>query len=267
MQVKLWIWTGSAWIEALSDASGHLQVDILSSALPTGAATEAKQDTLIGHVDGLEGLLGAGLPVALDTLSLKVKEQSPLSGFATSAKQDTMITALQLIDDLRNALGSVNTDDLQVDVKTMPEITQDTPSACKVEICQPGTKETFTLTPERGQYLIPSGATDRSDIDLSVSADDNAWTDVTSFTPANGKVVYLSFLNLGTLAGTGIMELNISLAAATIAFLIGYNGILLNPNIPIKLATGDGASVLLLQVRHHAGVTTTVRGAWQVWEV
>lgn len=26
-------------------------------ALPTGAATEAKQDTIIGHVDGIEGLL------------------------------------------------------------------------------------------------------------------------------------------------------------------------------------------------------------------
>jgi hypothetical protein len=32
-------------------------VDVVSTALPTGAATSAKQDTLIGHVDGLEGLL------------------------------------------------------------------------------------------------------------------------------------------------------------------------------------------------------------------
>ncbi len=71
----------------------------------------------------IETLLGAGLPAALDSGALKVKEQSPISGFATSAKQDTMITALQLIDDLRAALGSVNTDDLQVDVKTMPTTT------------------------------------------------------------------------------------------------------------------------------------------------
>lgn len=32
-------------------------VDVLSSALPTGAATSAKQDTVIGHLDGVEGLL------------------------------------------------------------------------------------------------------------------------------------------------------------------------------------------------------------------
>jgi hypothetical protein len=33
-------------------------VDVASSALPTGAATEAKQDTVIGHLDGVEALLG-----------------------------------------------------------------------------------------------------------------------------------------------------------------------------------------------------------------
>lgn len=32
-------------------------VDVLSSALPTGAATSANQTTIIGHVDGIEGLL------------------------------------------------------------------------------------------------------------------------------------------------------------------------------------------------------------------
>jgi len=38
----------------LVDEQGHVQVDVIASALPSGAATEAKQDTLIGHVDGLE---------------------------------------------------------------------------------------------------------------------------------------------------------------------------------------------------------------------
>jgi len=33
-------------------------VTVSSSALPTGAATSAKQDTVIGHLDGVEGLLG-----------------------------------------------------------------------------------------------------------------------------------------------------------------------------------------------------------------
>jgi hypothetical protein len=36
----------------------EVQADIVSSALPTGAATSAKQDTIIGHIDGIETVLG-----------------------------------------------------------------------------------------------------------------------------------------------------------------------------------------------------------------
>jgi hypothetical protein len=39
------------------DASGHVQVDVLSTALPSGAATAANQTTIIGHVDGIESSL------------------------------------------------------------------------------------------------------------------------------------------------------------------------------------------------------------------
>lgn len=39
-------------------AGTEVQADIVSSALPTGAATAANQSTLIGHVDGVETLLG-----------------------------------------------------------------------------------------------------------------------------------------------------------------------------------------------------------------
>lgn len=42
-------------------------VDVLSSALPTGASTAANQSTVIGHVDGLEGLLTT---IDADTSSL-----------------------------------------------------------------------------------------------------------------------------------------------------------------------------------------------------
>lgn len=54
----------------------EMQVDVVTSALPTGAATAANQTTIIGHVDGIEGLL-------------------------TTIDADTgnAVTALQLIDD------------------------------------------------------------------------------------------------------------------------------------------------------------------------
>lgn len=49
---------GVDWNMVRVDAAGHLQTDVLSSALPTGAATAANQATIIGHIDGIEGALG-----------------------------------------------------------------------------------------------------------------------------------------------------------------------------------------------------------------
>ena len=66
---------GSANQKVLVDASGHLQVDVLASALPAGAATEAKQDTQI---------------TAEHAILAKI-----IAAPATEAKQDTQITAEQ----------------------------------------------------------------------------------------------------------------------------------------------------------------------------
>jgi hypothetical protein len=41
------------------DGSGFVKANVKSSALPSGAATSANQTTIIGHVDGVETLLGA----------------------------------------------------------------------------------------------------------------------------------------------------------------------------------------------------------------
>ena len=48
--------SGTSYVP-LVDSDGHLQVDSVSTALPSGAATAANQATIIGHVDGIEGLL------------------------------------------------------------------------------------------------------------------------------------------------------------------------------------------------------------------
>lgn len=46
-------------VETLDNAisGSEMQVDVVTSALPSGAATAANQTTIIGHVDGIEGLL------------------------------------------------------------------------------------------------------------------------------------------------------------------------------------------------------------------
>ena len=74
------------------DTSGHIQADVLSSALPTGAAT----DTVLQAVRDRLGAL-----------------TTPAAGSTNKLLTDAL-TALQLIDNLQAALQSVNTDALQV---------------------------------------------------------------------------------------------------------------------------------------------------------
>ena len=66
--------SGTSYVP-LVDSDGHLQLDVLSSALPSGAATAANQATIIGHVDGVETLITS-----------------------TNTKLDAIKTAVELLD-------------------------------------------------------------------------------------------------------------------------------------------------------------------------
>lgn len=68
--------------------NASLAVTAAALPLPSGAATSAKQDTVIGHVDGIETLLGT---IDADTSTLAGTD------FATEAKQDAIITAIGAI--------------------------------------------------------------------------------------------------------------------------------------------------------------------------
>jgi len=107
-------WDGTAFRVFAVDASGHVQLDVLSAALPTGAATSANQATMITALQLIDDLRNALGSVNTDDLQVDVKTSALPSGAATAANQTTMITALQLIDDLRAALNNVGTDELRV---------------------------------------------------------------------------------------------------------------------------------------------------------
>lgn len=130
---------GSDWYAILVDSDGHIHIDIETSGLPSGAATEATLAEINNRIGDesapatgtvnkqladavtalqlIDDLRNALASVATDQLRADIISSALPSGAATSAKQDTMITALQLIDDLRNALGSVATDLLRVESK------------------------------------------------------------------------------------------------------------------------------------------------------
>jgi len=86
----------------LVDAAGHTQVDIVSSALPSGGATAANQATIIGHVDGLETLLTG---IDADTDAIKT-DAAAIEVLLTAANVDHAANEALLItiDEDTNAI-------------------------------------------------------------------------------------------------------------------------------------------------------------------
>ena len=99
----------------LVDAAGHVQVDIISTALPSGAATAANQSTIIGHVDGIETLITSTnskidtFDAVLDNILTKNTE---IDAVLDTIKVDTeaIETAVELLD------NAIDGSQMQVDV-------------------------------------------------------------------------------------------------------------------------------------------------------
>jgi hypothetical protein len=81
--------TGTSTVP-LVDAAGNLQIDIVSSALPSGGATAANQATVIGHVDGVETLLGT-IDADTSTLAAAVDTQMQVDVVASLPAGDNNI--------------------------------------------------------------------------------------------------------------------------------------------------------------------------------
>lgn len=74
--------------QGLVDADRHVQVDVLTSSLPSGAATSAKQDTGNTSLASIDGKI-----TAVDTGAVVVSSSALPSGAATAAKQPALGTA------------------------------------------------------------------------------------------------------------------------------------------------------------------------------
>ena len=101
------------------DADGQLQVDIVSSSpLPSGAATEAKQDTMITDLTNIETYTNT-IQGAVSGTEMQVDIVADGAGLATEAKQDTIETTLTAIEtDANTIAGAVSGSEMQVDVIT-----------------------------------------------------------------------------------------------------------------------------------------------------
>lgn len=93
----------------------EMQVDVVTSALPSGASTAANQSTIIGHVDGIEALLTT---IDADTGNIDTSLNNIEAGYAAEAASLGSGVLIQGDDgtDRKNINVDATTGDVQVDV-------------------------------------------------------------------------------------------------------------------------------------------------------
>ena len=96
--------TGGTSYVPLVDADGHFQVDTLSSALPSGAATEAKQDDIESSLTDIESDIEA-TNTALGTIETDIEATNTALG-TTNTALGTIETDIEATN---TALGTTNT--------------------------------------------------------------------------------------------------------------------------------------------------------------
>lgn len=213
--------THAALTELAGAIDTEVQVDVVSSTLPSGAATSAKQDTIIGHVDGVETLLGGGLPAALGAQGA-LKIEGVASGTAVPVSVATIpshavtnagvfavqvdgsaLTALQLIDDAVYAedvaaqaadkglsILAVRRDADTTLVDTTGDYANlqvDANGALKVEIFDGGGSHTVD---NNGTFVVQ---VDGSALTALQLIDDPVVQDDVGFTPGTTKVMMVGF--------------------------------------------------------------------------
>ena len=159
-------------VEALDNAidGTEMQVDVVTSTLPTGAATAANQTTIIGHVDGVEALL-----TTIDT------DTSTLAGaIAGTEMQVDVVAALPAGD---NNVGNV-------DIVTLPA-SIDGPGAPTIDSYS---NIPINLTTGANQVLVSS------------AADKQIWVYAYGFTCGSADGQTVSLQDEDDTAVTGVME-------------------------------------------------------------
>ena len=129
MSGRTTIATAGTSTKLLCDAQGHLQVDVLSggSTDVSALSTHAKQDIIIGHVDGIEGLLGTTNSGLSSILAKNTEIESTADGIlAKNTEMETSLNSILAknteIESSMNSLISANHTDLIALEATLTEI-------------------------------------------------------------------------------------------------------------------------------------------------
>lgn len=159
------------------DATNGLAVDVKASALPSGAATSAKQDTIIGHLDGVEGVLAT---IDTDTGNISTKIDTVAGAVAGTEMQVDVVGALPAGN---NVVGQFKlTDGTEV-------ASVDTSNRLEVAV-----GNTVTV----GSHAVTNAGTFATQVDGSAltalqKIDDPVLVDDAGFTPATSSVMMAGF--------------------------------------------------------------------------
>jgi hypothetical protein len=236
--------SGTSYVP-LVDADGHLQVDTLSSALPSGAATAANQATIIGHVDGVETLLTAAnldhaaneallTTIDADTNAIKV-DMAAIEVLITTLDgvQDSALTKLGEIETTNNAnqvlLGTIDSDTDAI--KTAVQILDNAISGNEMQVDVVAALPTGSNT----IGVVNLSATDNAVLDTidavldtiktdtgTIDADTDAIKTATEATQSSlEKMLYGNALVITAIHGSGSTQ---SLGATYEALYVGVGG-------------------------------------------
>lgn len=140
----VWDPVGEEWVKVKGDADGNVQIEGTVTIDPGTLATETTLALVETAVDGVETLLAGGLPAALDGVSLKVKEQSPITGFATET------SLAKLIGATTPAIYNVTMTNANT------EYSQALPASCKKFLIHTRAGEAFRLAFVTGKVATPT---------------------------------------------------------------------------------------------------------------
>ena len=190
--------------ESLMDENGRLIVNAILDDYTTWPTNFPDSAVL--------ALLAARLPAALDSLSLKVKEQSPISGFATSSNQSTIIGHVDGIEGLLGGGLPAALDSLSLKVKEQSPISalnvteQSWPSLIEEATTPTIYNETMTLADTEYDQALSSNTRkfmvmtrDRSAFRLAFETDKVATPTAPYITIAANEVYYDEFVNSSSL--------------------------------------------------------------------
>ena len=237
---------------ALTPVSSSKPLPVSASIDPTGLATSAKQDTIIGHVDGIETLLGtidadtSNISTKIDTIVGHVDGLETLigttnttlttidgrvdgiEGLLTTIDGDTgnIVTSVQLLDD------TVATDGSATPTKGILMAGQDGTNAQTVKTDSDGNLQVDVLTMPTTTITgtVDLGATDNAVLDTIAAKD---FATQTTLAAINAKLV----------TGTDIGDVTINNAGGAAAVNIQDGGNTITVDGTVAVTNSDITSV------------------------